>query len=99
MKWLVVVLLAAAPAAAEERKVVVTTIEGVLPRAEAAALEDAVRTEARAAGRGFAGDGAARVAGAGAWRCVRGYCRGCAARGRPGRVARAGENRWRRSPT
>src|SRR5207248_5584558 len=48
MKWLLVVLLAAAPAVAEDRKLVVTAIEGVLPRADAAALEESVRTEARA---------------------------------------------------
>jgi hypothetical protein len=44
---LLIGLLAAAPAFAEERKLVVNTIEGVLSRAEAAALEEAVRTEAR----------------------------------------------------
>ena len=48
MKWLLIVLLVAAPATAEERKLAVTAIDGVLPRADAAALEEAVRVEARA---------------------------------------------------
>src|SRR6267143_4131540 len=47
MRWLVVLCLATAPAFAGEHKVAVAPIEGVLGRADAAVLEEAVRAEAR----------------------------------------------------
>jgi hypothetical protein len=47
MRWLVVVCALALPAVAEEHRVAVGPIDGVLARADAAALEDAVRVEAR----------------------------------------------------
>jgi hypothetical protein len=47
MRWLVVVCLAALPALAGEHKIAVAPIDGVLGRADAASLEDAVRAEAR----------------------------------------------------
>ena len=58
MKWLLLVLLAAAPAIARDRTLAVSAIEGVLPRADAAALEEVVRTEARALQIAVATDGA-----------------------------------------
>ncbi|HWE22873.1 MAG TPA: hypothetical protein VG496_02935, partial [Myxococcales bacterium] len=61
MRWLLVVLLAAAPAFAEERKLVVVPIEGVLPRADAAVLEEAVRSEARVLGVPVSSDTAASI--------------------------------------
>ena len=47
MKWFVVACALALPAFGEEHKVAVGPIEGVLGRADAAAVEEAVRTEAR----------------------------------------------------
>src|SRR5438094_9775170 len=48
MKWVLLVSVVALPAIAEERKLAVTPIEGVLARADGAALEEAVRSGARA---------------------------------------------------
>jgi len=47
MRWLALLCLATLPALAGEHKVAVAPIEGVLGRADAAALEEAVRGEAR----------------------------------------------------
>jgi len=47
MRWLVVVCLAALPALAGQHKIAVAPIEGVLTRADAAAVEEAVRAEVR----------------------------------------------------
>src|SRR6266852_4755211 len=47
MRWLALLWLAALPALAGETKIAVAPIDGLLGRADAAALEEAVRTEAR----------------------------------------------------
>src|SRR5438477_2556372 len=47
MRWMAFLCLAALPALATENKIAVAPIEGVLGRADAAALEEAVRTEVR----------------------------------------------------
>src|SRR6266851_3469427 len=47
MRWLALLCLATLPALAGEHKVAVAPIEGVLGRADAVALEEAVRAEAR----------------------------------------------------
>src|SRR2546428_13819913 len=47
MRWMAFLCLAALPALATENKIAVAPIEGVLGRADAAALEEAGRTEVR----------------------------------------------------